>query len=539
MARLLVLLFVCLLISACGPDLPTEEELWQPPVTAEPTEQAEPTSIPIADENATPTEVAPTAIAATVYTVQRGTVEQMLSLEGQVVAQQQRSVMFANGGLIQAVHVEVGDTVEPKQLLAELDPGDLITQLQEAQKAYDMSKRTLDRATQQQEIAVRRAQLDLEAAQAHLSQLQAPPSQIEISKAQAHVTQAQARLDRTRNDASERKNQAEQVLRQAQRAQQEAQWALAAAQERERQLTKKSSPEERAAVQAQIAEAQEALRKLDAEVATAQIAYDTAFNNEIAEIKSAEADLALAQAELDALLNGPNPRDLAEANNAVKKAALAVDEARVNLSPSPDLIQQVNNAAQQIADIEAQIEQMRLYANFSGTVTAVNVQVGDIVQAGQPVFVILDSSIDPQALQIETTFTNEPAAAKLRVGSPVTVTFPNAGDKIVKGEIAQVISNQDANAVPLDIVGADVRYIVRFDASKLDVEAGDAAVVDLVLARRENTLWLPAEAVRVDGSVLVQRGERQELISVQVGIIGANRVEILGGLQEGDSVLVN
>ncbi len=180
------------------------------------------------------------------------------------------------------------------------------------------AKRTLDLAAQEQGLATRRAQIDLDAAR-QSSIGSGATTAVDVSRARATVAQAQAKLDKTRNDASEVKNQAEQKLKLAQRKLQDALGLYGAAMQNEQRLNKKSSPEERAAVAAQITQAQADMRSAEDEVASSQIEYDTAHGNEIALIHDAEAALALAQAELDAILNGPDPQELDDARHAVQE----------------------------------------------------------------------------------------------------------------------------------------------------------------------------------------------------------------------------
>jgi multidrug efflux pump subunit AcrA (membrane-fusion protein) len=502
----------------------------------------------MAAASSAPTETAPTAVSAPTYTVQRGSIENILALEGQVVATQQKDLVFTSGGLLQAIHVDAGSSIKKDQLLAELDPGDLTTQLQEAQDTYAKSKRALDLAAQGQGLAVRRAQIELDAAKAKLDRLQGPPSAVDVSRARATVAQAQAKLDKTRNDASETKNEAEQALKLAQRKLQDAQFAFAAAQQNEQRLNKKSSPEERAAVQAQLAQSLADMRSAEAEVASAQIKYDTAHGNEIALVNDAQASLELAQAELEAILNGPEPEELDEARRAVQTATLAIDEARLHASPDPETVQSVTDAEQKIATIRKQIDALRLYAPFSGRVVAVNAQQGQVMQPNQAFMTAIDDSIDPSVLQINTLSTSDPAAAALKVGNPVEIVFPSAGDKTIPGTIEQVLAGLPSGAAsiaepqaeaPAGPPSGDQRYIVRFGAEGLGIAAGDQARVTLVLAHRENVLWLPPEALRSEDQTyaMVQHGDKQERVAVQVGVRSADRVEILGGLSEGDLVV--
>src|SRR5687767_12239167 len=68
--------------------------------------------------------VAPTAtpaVAPAVYTVQRGEVADILTLEGRVAPTIDQDIFFAQDGNIKALYVKRDDSVKSGQLLAELD----------------------------------------------------------------------------------------------------------------------------------------------------------------------------------------------------------------------------------------------------------------------------------------------------------------------------------------------------------------------------------------------------------------------------------
>jgi RND family efflux transporter MFP subunit len=65
--------------------------------------------------------------------------------------------------------------------------------------------------------------------------------------------------------------------------------------------------------------------------------------------------------------------------------------------------------------------------------------------------------------------------------------------------------------------------------------------VTIIIDRHENALWLPPEAVNDIGGrifVFVQEGETTRRVDVKLGLITADRVEILEGLSEGQTVVV-
>ena len=72
------------------------------------------------------------------------------------------------------------------------------------------------------------------------------------------------------------------------------------------------------------------------------------------------------------------------------------------------------------------------------------------------------------------------------------------------------------------------------------LDVGDVAQVTITLARKDDALWLPPQAVRAfEGRrfVVVKDGDRQRRQDVKVGIISTDRIEILEGVKEGDVII--
>ena len=498
-----------LLLSACGSlaSAPPTPETWAPPpATATPA----PTVIPT-----------PTRPALTTYTVQRGTIERSVELQGRVAAVGERELSFAVDGVVKAVYVTPNTNITRGQVLAELDSGELDDRLTQAKQQYAQVRRQLERALNELRFPLRRAEIDLEAARATLAQLLAPPDAAKVTAARAALQQAEAARDRARNDASAVKTRAELALQQAQKRLIAAQAEFSAASYAVEQDKTDNRAQER------LARAGDALRAAEEDVARLQIEYDTARNNEIAAVQSAEAQVAIAQAALDELLRGPDPLRVAEARRNVALAELAVEQARSAIQVDPTLERAVEEAKKGVEDIQRQIESLKLVAGFDGQILAVNIAPGSVTRAGEPVFIALAPSVAADALEVLITS----SAAPLVVGQPVSITFARYPGATYQGTVISIPGSGPGGALS--------GYHIAYEPTDLKLSSGDAATVTVVLARRENALWLPPKAIRADSRsyVLVQRGDRPERVDIETGLTTPDRVEILSGLNEGDVVI--
>jgi multidrug resistance efflux pump len=163
------------------------------------------------------------------------------------------------------------------------------------------------------------------------------------------------------------------------------------------------------------------------------------------ELTTAQANLQKALDDFAIWKDGPDPKDV------------AVAQARLD------------NAKAALAAAEAKLEDLELLAPFSGTVSEVNVRLGEWVNPGQPVLVVANLA----DLQVETTDLNEIDAARVKVGNPVTVTFDALPGVEVKGVVKSV--------APKASEGSGVNYTVVVTLDELPelLRWGMTAFVDI------------------------------------------------------------
>jgi HlyD family secretion protein len=195
-------------------------------------------------------------------------------------------------------------------------------------------------------------------------------------------------------------------------------------------------------------------------------------------LELANLRLAAAQAYLNELLDGPDPDDLNVANARVWLAVAQRDAAQAYL----DLVMAGTHPAD-IAISEAEVEQAQaavntaraareqtiLRAPFSGTVSDIIVNIGEMVSPGQTAVTVADLS----SLQVETTDLNELDVARITVGSPVTVTFDALPGVEIQGSVAEIASKSAE--------GAGVNYTVTIELNEIPeaLRWGMTAFVDI------------------------------------------------------------
>jgi HlyD family secretion protein len=494
------------------------------PATTAPTRTVAPaTQAPVATSEPSAT-TAPTtpAISERTFTVERGDVIDDLTLEGVVAAAEQQTLSFPIGGFVTDVYVEVGDQVEAGQLLIEIDATELEQQIAEIQLERRTVEAEINRVTRAASIEVRRAQIDLDEARAELAELRTPPSEDAIVTARAAVRQAQADLEQVRNNASATKTKAEQQVKQAEQAliQIQQEFANVAA------LKDSRSVEDRETY----LRAETALRTAEAELTKAKVDLDTARQNEVLEIEVAEAEVQAAQAALTRTERGATQAEINAAQRKVQRAELEVEQARLAAAPDPDVASQLEALELELETIRQQMENTRIVSPIGGVVAALQAAPGFSVNALDAVVTVAD----PASLELQLTNVDGADAARLTPGLETEISFVRYPSKTFTGTLERISTSNDPENGPLDV------FHISYDPQGDAFDLGDTAQVRVIVARRENVLWLPPIAIDVNGvqrSVIVQEGGEQREVPIEVGVAASDRVEIVSGLDEGAVVI--
>jgi RND family efflux transporter MFP subunit len=184
----------------------------------------------------------------------------------------------------------------------------------------------------------------------------------------------------------------------------------------------------------------------------------------------------------------------------------------------------------------ARIERMQSYlvvkAPFDGVITVRNVDVGALVNAG--------STLLFRIAQTSTlrTYLNVPQAqaSSVRPGQPAQLSVPNLPGRQFAGEVART-----ANA--LDPASRTLLVEVHVPNREGALLPGMYARVELVSARTDAPLLIPSDALIARGEgtqvAVVRQDHRVHFQKIEVGRDYGDRLEVAGGLSDGDMVIAN
>jgi multidrug resistance efflux pump len=360
-----------------------------------------------------------TATPIPVVTQESGVVSQ-----GKLIPTQYVNLSFNTGGLVAEVLVKEGDTVQKDQPIAHLD--------QREQYASAVAKAELDLLNAQQTLntlndnanvatsaaakKVADARAAVRDAQQRLDNLNSGSPQTDINSAQASVTILKNTLDQAQKDFNAYEDKPEDNLKRA---------VL---------LSKLSDAQKKYDNAARLLNnLQGSANQIDISVAEATLSL-------------AQAQLDLAQQNYDKVQSGPNPDDLAAAQARVKATQAALSAA------------------------QAAYDDLELKAPFSGTISQLNMKVGEMVAPGQPAAVLGDFS----GWVVETTDLTEIDVPKIKVGDAVKVTF-DALPGLELGGVVDSIGQIDVQK------SGDTTYTTRIKLTESDPQLrwGMTAVVHI------------------------------------------------------------
>lgn len=407
---------------------------------------------------------------------------------GRVLPAQVISMSFEIAGVFSDLQVKPGDAVTAGQVLGSLDTRQLAlrvdearAQLAEARAAYEqltagVGEADLQRAQAQIDAAQARLAAeanevtakDLEAAEARLrearasaAQLSAGPLKEDIALLQSQVDVARSRLDTRRDALAAEKLRVElQVeraandLRVAQDNYSRVYWANQNGGSDGSTLTQDEIDAE--------ALAKRVMENAEARLGEVQLTLEEARKREATELETYQAELRQAETRLNRLLLPADQQAIARADRLVAEAQAELERlkglARQNNLDA--LSAEVRQAEATLADLladprtsdlaiaeariaraevglkqaELDVEQASLRAPISGVVADIDIEPGQVVNAGIPVLVLADTS----SWRIATADLNEMSVSQVREGDEVTITFFAAPDLRLAGKVSYI-----------------------------------------------------------------------------------------------------
>lgn len=253
-------------------------------------------------------------------------------------------------------------------------------------------------------------------------------------------------------------------------------------------------------------------------------------------------DRALAAAASAAKVQRETAEKDVTTAEALQRKGIITDQALSQAVAARDLAR----ANQSVAD--ANLARARVTAPFAGLLARLPVQEGDSVVIGQAVAEVVDDT----KLFVRAAF-DEVDAVNLNVGAPAQVRLDAFPDRVLDAVVERVDpvvggdSLGGAETGALAIAGkkdrtVGVRVALAAPPAGTKVFVGMSADVEIVLRKKDGVLRVPSAAILHAKGVAfayVLSGGKLKRHEVVVGASNWEFVEIVGGLVEGDQVVVS
>lgn len=491
-------------------------------------------------------------------TVTRGSVSNGVSANGALAAMSSEQLGFAQGGKLTSVQVKVGQKVEAGDVLATIDSRAARATLKQAEANVEAQSAAL--AGSSDNPAVQNAAASLARAR-HVvleSEQQGAASTRADSKAVSRAKKQKSTDENAKDDAA---NAVDDVQKACDDAQSSARKAAAAAAAAGADPTNPSA--------ATVA-------------ASAASSAASAATSTCGAVGSAEAGVTAAKQRVEA---DETAIVAAEQRKRVDDAALDVAEANANqgvataegaynsaVAARPHTLDQqqalVDAAQAQVDAAQKTVDDATLRAPAAGTVSVVNGNKGEYVspstgtsalapgsgaaipgasgagaasaagpasptRPGGSQLIVL-SGLDQ--LKVVVPF-EESDAAQIKKGQAVSVQLDAVPDLEAQGTVDSVAPS----ATPISGV---VSYYATVDLDTRDPRErdGQSARVTVLTQVHDAVLTVPSSAIRQQGGastvVVYEPNGDQRTVTIEAGLVGTDRTEVVSGLNEGDRVVV-
>jgi HlyD family secretion protein len=262
-------------------------------------------------------------------------------------------------------------------------------------------------------------------------------------------------------------------------------------------------------------------------------ADQTSVDTDITSINSVLTDISTAQQAISSQ-KITNQTNINSAENAFKKAE--DDLAKIKAVPREVDIAvykaEVDKAKASIVELQQKLGDATLKSPINGTVTKINVKIGETVTAGGSTIVSL---ISADKFQIEVDIP-EADIGKIGLGDSAIIKLDAFPEEERSGRVLEI--------EPAETIIEGVTYYrvtVIFEQPDERVKSGMSVDLTIETNRKEGALFIPYRAIVYKDDkkfVRILDGNEVKEIEVEIGLKGTKgEVEIVNGLSEGEKII--
>lgn len=400
---------------------------------------------------------------AQIWEVKQQLAENVETYSGEIQPRQLVDLSFRVPGKLMGRHVEVGDTVTEGQELARLDDQDSKLSVSQSESGLQSSQMNLLAARDNQTAtqgALTSVQNNLLASQGALTSAKA-----NLSATRAGLESAQAAVDAAKATASSAKASVGVAEAEMQNAQAEYNRTAKLVQQGFASKTLLDRDNQR------LQTAQANVKAAQANAASAQAQVQAA----ISRVKTSEAQVQAAAGEVES----------ASANIGALQGQVNTTQAQVKAAQA-----QVGMAEAQVGNTRSQVDLVKnqsgyavLTSSVAGVVTKANVEVGQVVAAGQAIVTVARAGEFEAHIRV-----GEQAIQNLKLNAPAQVKLWASESEPLEAKVREIAPAADENRTWLVKVALD-------QPENPELKLGMTATVSFHQALEHTVTWLPASAL--------------------------------------------
>ena len=473
--------------------------------------------------------------------VTRGTVTASVTASGNSESSLATPVSFVTNGVLKTVDVKPGDVVTTGQVLATIDPASAQTtldtalaQLANAQAALAQAQAgPTDIKRQQDALAVTQAQQSVDAANDTLSTAR-KQKDLDQTSTNTAIKNAQAKLDTDTRAQNALVNTAEQNLRSCQQAPPTTTPTTASAgvastgsspTSNDCTSQKNALTNARNTRTSTLQADQQAITTAKQNQKNTLLNDQKAIDSAEAQVTSAESNVKSAQLSQQANLHPQTPEQIAQARANVDSAQRGVNETTL-VAPQDGKVLSVANKVGEVTTGGSSL-------GSSGTTSggSANAAANTAATSSGTGFIVI---ANPSQLAVTANIA-EADAAKVQLGQAARITFP-ATSATATGTVTQITPQ---STVSNNVVQYPVQ--VSLATAPPGIGVGNTASLSITTGTKSGVLVAPTSAITSTGNrhtVVVRRGDQDVTVPVEIGIVGDTTTEIVGGVNEGDQLVL-
>jgi HlyD family secretion protein len=147
------------------------------------------------------------------------------------------------------------------------------------------------------------------------------------------------------------------------------------------------------------------------------------------------------------------------------------------------------------------------------------------------------ATIETGGLPIVSVNLSEIDVSQVKIDQKATITLDSLPEKTFT---AKVVGVDRIGKITSGV--AQYPAILKLDSGSNEILPNMTATAKIIITRKDNVLLVPSSAIETQGDqnfVAIPKGDQEQFVPVEIGLVSETQTEIISGLQEGDLVIAN